>query len=128
MTEEDTFGTKLRGARERRGISLRTIANETRISVTVLEALERDDIARLPGGIFTRAFVRSYAAQVGLDPEETIRTFIAAFPHDSITAGHTPSEPVDDSVESDRLAAKVFLRLVVFSLPVAATILYLVSR
>jgi len=61
------FGGSLRAARERRGLSLRQIANATKISMITLEALERNDIARLPGGIFTRAFVRSYALEVGLD-------------------------------------------------------------
>ena len=78
------FGGKLREARERRGISLRQIANATKISVGVLEALERNDISRLPGGIFGRAFVRSYAVEVGLDPEQTIQDFIAQFPHDRV--------------------------------------------
>ena len=66
------FGARLRDARERRGVSLRQIANATKISVAVLEALERNDISKLPGGIFGRAFVRSYAIEVGLDPEATI--------------------------------------------------------
>ena len=48
------FGQMLREARERRGISLRQIANATKISVGVLEALERNDISKLPGGIFGR--------------------------------------------------------------------------
>ena len=56
-----------------------------------LEALERNDISRLPGGIFSRAFVRSYASEVGLDPEATIQEFIAQFPQDSVTAGHPTS-------------------------------------
>ena len=59
------FGGRLRDARERRGMSLRQIANATKISVAVLEALERNDISKLPGGIFGRAFVRSYAIEVG---------------------------------------------------------------
>src|SRR5437879_12660449 len=98
------FGSELRAARERRGVPLRQIANATKISVGVLEALERNDISRLPGGIFGRAFVRSYAVEVGLDPEETIRDFIAQFPHDSVTAGHPTAEQTDDNetVESDR--------------------------
>src|SRR5438046_4730674 len=98
------FGGKLRDARERRGISLRQIANATKISIGQLEALERNDISRLPGGIFSRAFVRSYAVEVGLDPEQTIQEFIAQFPHDSVTAGHPTSKQVDDHVarESDR--------------------------
>jgi cytoskeleton protein RodZ len=73
------FGGKLRQARERRGISLRQIAEKTRISVAALEALERDDISRLPGGIFSRAFVRSYAIEVGLDPDPTVDEFIERF-------------------------------------------------
>src|SRR5262245_49256577 len=86
-----TVGSTLREARERKGISLRQIATATKISIGALEALERNDISRLPGGIFTRAFVRSYATAVGLDPEQTIREFMAQFPHDSVTAGHPAS-------------------------------------
>ena len=81
------FGSKLREARERRGISLRQIANATKISIGALEALERNQLSRLPGGIFSRAFVRSYAIEVGLDPDATIQEFIAQFPRDSLTAG-----------------------------------------
>src|SRR5476651_2466041 len=98
------FGRNLRDARERRGITLRQIANATKIAVAVLEALERNDISRLPGGIFGRAFVRSYAVEVGLDPEETIQDFIAQFPNDSVTVGHPTTQQIEDneSLESDR--------------------------
>src|SRR5437879_9252337 len=108
-----SFGVKLRDARESRGISLRQIANATKISVSALEALERNDISRLPGGIFSRAFVRSYALEVGLDPEETIREFLAQCPHDFATAGHPSSERPEDSdtLESERRMASTFLRL-----------------
>ena len=120
------FGGKLREARERRGISLRQIANATKISVGALEALERNDISRLPGGIFSRAFVRSYAVEVGLDPEATIQEFIAQFPE---RRGHgRPSDagPVEDheSVESDRRMAGTFLWLIVLSVPIAGAVLY----
>src|SRR5688572_21468586 len=85
---------KMRRLREEKGISLRQIADATKISVGALEALERNDISRLPGGIFSRAFVRSYAIEVGLDPEQTVRDFLVEFPHDSVTAGspHAPQE------------------------------------
>jgi len=75
----DDFGGKLRQARERRGISLRQIAATTKISAAALEGLERNDISKLPGGIFSRAFVRSYAVEIGLDPEETVREFLERF-------------------------------------------------
>jgi cytoskeleton protein RodZ len=86
------FGSKMRRLREERGVSLRQIADATKISVGALEALERNDISRLPGGIYSRAFVRSYAIEVGLDPEQTVRDFMVQFPHDSVTAGspHAP--------------------------------------
>jgi cytoskeletal protein RodZ len=120
------FGRKLREARERRGLSLRQIASATKISMLTLEALERNDIARLPGGIFSRAFVRSYALEVGLDPEETIQEFMGQFPQDSVTAGHPTTSHVEDNdaIESDRRMVGTFLRLIVFSIPVAAVVVY----
>src|SRR6266852_5678023 len=105
------FGGTLREARERRGVSLRQIANATKISVAALEALERNDISRLPGGIFGRAFVRSYAIEVGLDPEATIQEFVAQFPHESVTVGHPTSRRTEDNAmfESERRTAGTFL-------------------
>lgn len=97
------FGAKMRTVREERGVSLRQIADATKISIGALEALERNDISRLPGGIFSRAFVRSYAVEVGLDPEQTVRDFMVQFPHDSVTAGspHAP-RPMYDLDEPSR--------------------------
>ena len=120
------FGDKLREARERRGLSLRQIANATKISMITLEALERNDIARLPGGIFSRGVVRSYAIEVGLDPETTIEEFMGQFPHDSVTAGHPTTTQIEDldAVESDRRMATTFLRLILISVPVAALVIY----
>src|SRR5438876_6766678 len=120
------FGSRLREARERRGITLRQIANATKISVAVLEALERNDISRLPGGIFGRAFVRSYAVEVGLDPEAIIQDFMTQFPHDSVTQGHPTSEQNEDNeaVESDRRMAGTFLSLVGISIPIAGAVVY----
>ena len=120
------FGQMLRDARERRGVSLRQIANATKISVAVLDALERNDISKLPGGIFGRAFVRSYAVEVGLDPEATIQAFIAQFPNDSVVAGHPTSNQGEDNVavESDRRTAGTFLWLAAIAVPTAAALLY----
>jgi cytoskeleton protein RodZ len=121
------FGDKLREARERRGLSLRQIANATKHSMITLEALERNDIERLPGGIFSRGVVRSYALEVGLDPEQAIEEFMGQFPGDAVTAGHPTTTRIEDheAVESDRRMASTFLRLILISLPVAAAVLYL---
>ena len=77
--EMEDFGGKLRQARERRGVSLRQIASSTKIAAAALDALEKNDISKLPGGIFTRAFVRSYAVEVGLNPDETVKEFLERF-------------------------------------------------
>jgi cytoskeletal protein RodZ len=121
-----TFGGKLRDARERRGISLRQIANATKISVGALEALERNEFSRLPGGIFSRAFVRSYSAEVGLDPDAMIQEFIAQFPSDAVTAGQPTADRGEDyvSVENDRRMASTFLWLIGLSLPIAGIVLH----
>ena len=120
------LGQMLRDARERRGVSLRQIANATKISVSVLDALERNDISKLPGGIFGRAFVRSYAIEVGLDPEATIQMFIAQFPNDSVITGRPASDQIADNatVESDRETAGTFLWLIAIAVPVALALLY----
>ena len=57
----------------------------------LLEALERNDVARLPGAT-SAARSCAYAMEVGLDPETTIQEFIAQFPHDSVPPGirHPP--------------------------------------
>ena len=91
------FGARMKRLREERGVALRDIADTTKISVIALEALERDDISRLPGGIFSRGFVRAYAEQIGADPERTVREFIARFPQDSVTDGspYVRSQAID---------------------------------
>jgi cytoskeleton protein RodZ len=120
------FGRTLRTARERRGLSLRQIANTTKIGLAVLEGLERNDISRLPGGIFGRGIVRSYATEVGLDPEAAIQDFIAQFPRTAVTVGHLASPQAEDhlAVESDRHAATTFVRLVAISVPLAVAVMY----
>jgi cytoskeleton protein RodZ len=123
-------GARLREAREKKGVSLRQIATTTRISMISLEALERNDPSRLPGGIFTRAFIRAYAQEVDLDPERIIQDFIAQFPSDSVAAGTRHAAQMEDhqAFESDRRAVETAVRLVLVSLPIAAIVIYFGMR
>lgn len=88
MTEAspEPFGKLLLDARRARGMTLAQVSASTKIPVSKLQAIERDDIESLPGGIFTRGFVRSYADTVGLDPQETLAEFEARFPDESSVA------------------------------------------
>ena len=78
-----SFGENLRRERELRGVSLREIADDTKISIRFLQALEQDRVDVLPGGLFRRTFVRQYARHVGLDPERVVAEFIYAHGDDT---------------------------------------------
>lgn len=121
------FGIRLRQARESKGISLREIASVTKISVSALEALERNDLDRLPGGIFTRSFVRAYASEIGLDPDQAVRDFLSQFPNQ----GNAPE--LDQHAEGSDAAAAAEARegsgllmwLLVGGISLAALLVYL---
>jgi transcriptional regulator with XRE-family HTH domain len=100
-----TFGRRLRDQRERRGISLETVAANTKISAPLLAALERGDLSRWPGGIFRRAFVREYATAIGIAPEPIVAELARLFP-DQPTVGNTkgpgPTSDLRMSLAVDR--------------------------
>jgi transcriptional regulator with XRE-family HTH domain len=80
MSERDTFGPRLRRERERRGISLETIASVTNVSIELWKGFEANDLSRWPKGLFARSFVRDYAKAVGLDANEVVDDFCRLFP------------------------------------------------
>lgn len=71
------LGTDLRKARERAGFSLPDLAARTRIPLNSLRAIEQNDFAKVPPGIFVRSFIRSYAREVGVDPVTAVAEFRA---------------------------------------------------
>ncbi len=76
----ESFGARLRRHREEQHIALATIAEQTKIKLSLLEDLERDDVSHWPAGIFRRAFIRWYANALNLDPDTTVREFAEAHP------------------------------------------------
>ena len=91
-------GAALREARERRGISLEELARATKIGVATLRALERNQVDHLPGGIFLRGFLKAYARQVELDPEDTVRRYLAQF--ERLPAAAVATETAGTELES----------------------------
>jgi len=92
-TASVSFGGRLRLQRERRGIVLETIAASTKIKASLLADLERDDVSKWPPGIFRRAFVREYAASIGLEPESVVAEFVQLFPDEESAAGARTAPP-----------------------------------
>lgn len=70
-----TLGEKLRQAREERGISIMEVSEQTRISPLYLEAIENDNYSPLPGGIFNKGFVKTFAKYVGIDENEALQDY-----------------------------------------------------
>jgi cytoskeletal protein RodZ len=111
----------LRTTREAAGRTLREVADITKLGVRTLDALERNQIDRLPPGIFRRAVVRAYAREVGLDPEETLRVFLQRHPDSLPPPGPTQGPMADlpprprgwTSVVVTGVAVGVILALVV---------------
>ena len=64
------IGGRLRRARKQRGLSLHDAAGRTKLSISVLQAIERNDFESLPGGVYRKGYLRSLAGEVGLDPKE----------------------------------------------------------
>src|SRR6188768_730254 len=66
------IGEALSSSRERRGLSIDQVAQDTRISPRFLEALEAEQFQELPAPVYVRGFLRSYATYLGLEPQELL--------------------------------------------------------
>ena len=86
VSERRAFGERLKRHRERRGVSLDTIAKATKVPGSLYAGLERGDCARWPAGIYSRAYVRAYADEVGLNAADAAEEFTAIY-------GEMPSAP-----------------------------------
>jgi len=91
------LGTDLRQARERAGFSLPDLAARTRIPLNSLRAIEQNDFAKVPPGIFVRSFIRSYAREVGLDPVTAVAEFRAMTDPVDEPAQESKDEPAIDA-------------------------------
>lgn len=91
VTMPESFGARVRRHREARDISLKTIADQTKIKLSLLEGLERDDISHWPSGLFRRAYVRTYAHAIGLDPDGAVREFLLVHPEPVEVIETTPA-------------------------------------
>lgn len=78
LRRDVNIGGQLRDARERRGLTLSQIADSTKLSIAMLRLIERNEFGRLPGGILVRGYLRAYAVDIGLDPEEVVQAYLRA--------------------------------------------------
>lgn len=96
-TDSGSFGDWLRRQREMREISLRDIAERTKISLRYLEAMEADRFDLLPAPIFAKGFLREYARYVGLSPDDVVNHYLSV---------HHPEELAGDPKEDTKVRSK----------------------
>lgn len=113
MTAATAFGEMLRRHRERHGIALKAVADQTKIGAALLAALERGDCSKWPGGIYSRAWIRAYATAIGLDPDDIGSQFNRLFARNAflegepaaislaVAAGLPPVTPLRMTLEPD---------------------------
>src|ERR1044072_5159384 len=117
-----TIGEQLRLAREDRGIPLREISDQTRISVHYLEAIESNDYKRLPGGIFNRSFVKAYAKYVGYDEKEAIDGYARYMRESGNPIEDVVTTPLQSKVYTDAPATRSPLLTVVLAIVILAAL------
>ena len=86
-----TLGEELKRRREERGITLNDISEATRIGTRFLKAIETDNFSILPGGIYTRNFIRSFADHVGMGEDEAMALYHQQVTGQSPDSGSQPS-------------------------------------
>jgi cytoskeletal protein RodZ len=107
-----TLGEKLRQAREARGISISEVAEQTRISALYLEAIENNDYRTLPGGIFNKGFVKSFAKFVGVDAEEALQDYSSLLAEQGAESGDDPKTYRPEVLTDDRSRSSMLPTLI----------------
>lgn len=102
-----SLGEKLRQAREERGISISEVAEQTRISPHYLKSIENNDFKILPGGIFNKGFIKSFARYVGVDEGEAVQDYILALGEPENGAPDEPKPYHPQVLTDDRTASSM---------------------
>src|SRR5215471_21144512 len=74
------IGTRLREARESRGLTLHQVAKSTKVSITTLQHIESNQFDHLPEGIYLKGYLRAFAAEVGLNPDDVVNEYMGQHP------------------------------------------------
>ena len=106
VSDRRGLGERLKRQRERRGITLQQIAQSSKVPASLFAGLEAGDCSRWPAGLYARAYMRAYADAIGLNADETVEEFVAAF------GSKIKAEGIDGSQSNARAANTLRLSLV----------------
>jgi cytoskeleton protein RodZ len=71
------FGEKFRKERAKKNFSLDDVAGVTKIGTRMLQAIEEENFDRLPGGVFNKGFIRTYAKHLGMNDDKAVADYLA---------------------------------------------------
>ena len=94
----DSIGDTLRSERLRRGLKLEHLAAQTKIGQHLLQAMEENRFDRLPGGLFTRSFLRQYTHALELNEEEILTSLKQQFEPPPVVLPEPPRQSVISSL------------------------------
>ena len=119
MSGTETVGSTLRQQREKKRMSIAEVSRVTRIPVSTLESIEQDHFDDLPGEVFVKGFLKSYAQSVGLDSDDIVTRYTAS--RRVSTVGPLPvASPVQAAREGQGrrfgIAIALVLLLILFTL------------
>lgn len=124
-----TLGEKLRQAREAQGISIREVAEQTRIAALYLECIENNDYRTLPGGIFNKGFVKSFAKYVGLDQQEALQDYSTLIANQNVSGDEDVKTYRREVLTVDRrdssMLPTIFFAALILGLTTAGILLFL---
>jgi cytoskeletal protein RodZ len=103
--EHSSVGDFLRDTRGKQGLDLDAIADETKISMKNLRAIEAGDFSALPAEAFTRGFYTLYAKALSLDPEHVLKRYTAEKPPQSKSASKSSARN-DQAQDVSHMAAR----------------------
>ncbi len=98
-------GRILAAERERQGLAAADVAQRLRMSPWQVEALEAEDFARLPTGMFLRGFMRNYAKLLGLAPEAVLANLAQGAPREPAPGIVVPSQNIRFDPLADRISS-----------------------
>lgn len=112
-----TLGEKLREAREAKDITITEISEQTRISPLYLDSIENDDYSPLPGGIFNKGFIKSFAKYVGVDENEALQDYSRLIASQGSLAEEEPQtyrpEVLTDENNSSSMLTTIFFAVLI---------------
>ncbi len=114
--EHIAFGESLHQAREARGLTLEEVSNSTHLSVAVVDAIEKSDIARLPPPTFVQGYLRIYARFLGLSESTVVNDFNRAIPHQQEAELHPRSTLPSQATSHSPLMRSVTVVLLLFAM------------